>query len=180
MLDVCFQVLISKEYLQLEPIGLVFVFFFALILVIQFSAMLFHRFGTLAHILSSTELNWFCNKKVRKNLVPNVAAVLIYEICIRTKPTDILQSLQTDDLSQDEILDKNAIAIVKNLQKLNGLDDEYENDSGSGPHNVGRRKTIHNLEKARQKKRNIGTLDVAFKKRFFNMNANDGPGKFNN
>lgn len=74
-------------------------------------------------------------------------------------------------------MDKNAIAIVKDLQKLNGLDDDYDNDSGSGPHNVGRRKTIHNLEKARQKKRNIGTLDVAFKKRFFNMNANDGPGK---
>ncbi|VVD01781.1 unnamed protein product [Leptidea sinapis] len=139
------EVLISKEYLQLEPIGLVFVFFFALILVIQFSAMLFHRFGTLAHILASTELNWFCNKK-------------------------------SEDLSQDALLDKNAIAIVKDLQKLNGLDDDYDNDSGSGPQNVGRRKTIHNLEKARQKKRNIGTLDVAFKKRFFNMNANDGPG----
>nr|AKR54211.1 chitin synthase 1 variant b [Helicoverpa armigera] len=139
------EVLISEEYLQLEPIGLVFVFFFALILVIQFSAMLFHRFGTLSHILASTELNWFCSKK-------------------------------SDDLSQDALLDKNAIAIVKDLQKLNGLDDDYDNDSGSGPHNVGRRKTIHNLEKARQKKRNIGTLDVAFKKRFFNMNANDGPG----
>ncbi|XP_045459045.1 chitin synthase chs-2 isoform X1 [Melitaea cinxia] len=139
------EVLISKEYLQLEPIGLVFVFFFALILVIQFTAMLFHRFGTLSHILASTELNWFCTKK-------------------------------SEDLSQDALLDKNAIAIVKDLQKLNGLDDEYDNDSGSGPQNVGRRKTIHNLEKARQKKRNIGTLDVAFKKRFFNMNANDGPG----
>ncbi|XP_061384873.1 chitin synthase chs-2 isoform X2 [Danaus plexippus] len=139
------EVLISKEYLQLEPIGLVFVFFFALILVIQFSAMLFHRFGTISHILASTELNWFFSKK-------------------------------TDDLSQDALLDKNAIAIVKDLQKLNGLDDDYDNDSGSGPQNVGRRKTIHNLEKARQKKRNIGTLDVAFKKRFFNMNANDGPG----
>lgn len=56
------QVHISKEYLQLEPIGLVFVFFFALILVIQFTAMLFHRFGTLAHILSSTELNFFKKK----------------------------------------------------------------------------------------------------------------------
>lgn len=84
---------------------------------------------------------------------------------------------QSDDLSQDALLDKNAIAIVKDLQKLNGLDEDYDNYSGSGPHNVGRRKTIHNLEKARQKKRNIGTLDVAFKKRFFNMNANDGPGK---
>ncbi|XP_014369973.2 chitin synthase chs-2 isoform X2 [Papilio machaon] len=139
------EVLISKEYLQLEPIGLVFVFFFALILVIQFTAMLFHRFGTISHILASTELNWFCTKK-------------------------------SEDLSQDALLDKNAIAIVKDLQKLNGLDDDYENDSGSGPQNVGRRKTIHNLEKARQKKRNIGTLDVAFKKRFFNMNANEGPG----
>ncbi|CAH2066872.1 unnamed protein product, partial [Iphiclides podalirius] len=139
------EVLISKEYLQLEPIGLVFVFFFALILVIQFTAMLFHRFGTISHILASTELNWFCTKK-------------------------------SDDLSQDALLDKNAIAIVKDLQKLNGLDDDYDNDSGSGPQNVGRRKTIHNLEKARQKKRNIGTLDVAFKKRFFNMNANEGPG----
>ncbi|XP_045760492.1 chitin synthase chs-2 isoform X2 [Maniola jurtina] len=139
------EVLISKEYLQLEPIGLVFVFFFALILVIQFTAMLFHRFGTISHILASTELNWFCTKK-------------------------------SEDLSQDALLDKNAIAIVKDLQKLNGLDDDYENDSGSGPQNVGRRKTIHNLEKSRQKKRNIGTLDVAFKKRFFNMNANDGPG----
>ncbi|XP_053606189.1 chitin synthase chs-2 isoform X2 [Plodia interpunctella] len=143
--EVSQEVIISKEYLQLEPIGLVFVFFFALILVIQFSAMLFHRFGTLSHILASTELNWFCTKK-------------------------------SEDLSQDALLDKNAIAIVKDLQKLNGLDDDYDNDSSSGPHNVGRRKTIHNLEKARQKKRNIGTLDVAFKKRFFNMNANDGPG----
>uniref|UniRef100_T1GKX1 Uncharacterized protein n=1 Tax=Megaselia scalaris TaxID=36166 RepID=T1GKX1_MEGSC len=53
---------ISKEYLQLEPIGLVFVFFFALILVIQFTAMLFHRFGTISHILASTELN-LCKKK---------------------------------------------------------------------------------------------------------------------
>lgn len=56
---------ITKEYLQLEPIGLVFVFFFALILVIQFIAMLFHRFGTVAHILAATELNFFfCKKKV--------------------------------------------------------------------------------------------------------------------
>jgi len=61
------QVHITKEYLQLEPIGLVFVFFFALILVIQFTAMLFHRFGTLAHILASTSLD--CCKKVRIRLL---------------------------------------------------------------------------------------------------------------
>ncbi|EFA04340.2 chitin synthase 1 isoform X1 [Tribolium castaneum] len=136
------EVHISKEYLQLEPIGLVFVFFFALILVIQFVAMLFHRFGTIAHILASTELNLCCTKK-------------------------------KEELSPNALLDKQAVEIVKQLQKLQGIDDgDYENDSGSGPDRIGRRKTIHNLERAAQKKRQIGTLDVAFKKRFAKLNAN--------
>merc|ERR1719348_907327 len=45
------RVLVSKEYLHLEPIGIVLVFFFFSIIVIQFVAMLFHRFGTISHIL---------------------------------------------------------------------------------------------------------------------------------
>ena len=49
--------------LQLEPIGLVFLVFFMSILIIQFLAMLMHRFGTLAHIIASTEL--FCFRKKR-------------------------------------------------------------------------------------------------------------------
>uniref|UniRef100_T1PGZ3 chitin synthase n=1 Tax=Musca domestica TaxID=7370 RepID=T1PGZ3_MUSDO len=133
------EVHISKEYLQLEPIGLVFVFFFALILVIQFTAMLFHRFGTLAHILASTELNFF-----------------------KKKP---------EELSQDALIDKHAVEIVKNLQRLQGIDEDYDNDSGSGPDRIARRKTIQNLEKARQPRRQIGTLDVAFKKRFMKLTA---------
>ncbi|MCP9263865.1 Chitin synthase 1 [Dirofilaria immitis] len=44
--------------LQLEPIGLVFLLFFISILIIQFTAMLLHRFGTMAHIIASTQL--FC------------------------------------------------------------------------------------------------------------------------
>jgi hypothetical protein len=39
------------------------VFFFALILIIQFTAMMFHRFGTISHILASTDLNLTCSKK---------------------------------------------------------------------------------------------------------------------
>ncbi|XP_063242061.1 chitin synthase chs-2 isoform X2 [Bacillus rossius redtenbacheri] len=132
------EVLISKEYLQLEPIGLVFVFFFALILVIQFTAMLFHRFGTMSHILASTELNLYCGKKV-------------------------------EDTSQDAIIDKNFVQIVKNLQRLRGIDSDKDNDIGQ--ERVDRRRTIQHLEKNRQKKRPIGTLDVAFKHRFFNMMA---------
>nr|XP_018916999.1 PREDICTED: uncharacterized protein LOC109044007 isoform X3 [Bemisia tabaci] len=141
------KILISKEYLQLEPIGLVFVFFFAFIIIIQFTAMLFHRFGTFSHILASTDLS--CSKK-------------------------------TDDITQDGILDKQAVDIVRHLQRLRGINGDYDNDSGSGPDRVGRRRTIYNLEKQRHKTRTIGTLDVAFRKRFLQMKMNgendDQPG----
>lgn len=84
---------------------------------------------------------------------------------------------QKEELSPNALLDKQAVEIVKQLQKLQGIDDgDYENDSGSGPDRIGRRKTIHNLERAAQKKRQIGTLDVAFKKRFAKLNANGAQG----
>ncbi|BES88625.1 chitin synthase [Nesidiocoris tenuis] len=137
------EVLISKEYLQLEPIGLVFVFFFALIIIIQFIAMMFHRFGTISHILASTELNWCCNKKV-------------------------------EEMSQDHLLDKQAVDIVRHLQRLKGINGDYDNESGSSADRVGRRRTIYNLEKQKQKTRTIGTLDVAFRKRFLQMKMEDG------
>ncbi|XP_014471699.1 PREDICTED: uncharacterized protein LOC106742874 isoform X1 [Dinoponera quadriceps] len=133
------EVHITKEYLQLEPIGLVFVFFFALILVIQFTAMLFHRFGTLAHILASTSLD--CCKK-------------------------------TKDLSEEALLSKHVVDIVRDLQRLEGIEGDYDEGSGSGP---GRRKTIRNLEKSRRKTQAINTLDVAFRQRFFSMS--EGAGK---
>lgn len=82
-------------------------------------------------------------------------------------------------MSPNALLDKQAVEIVKQLQKLQGIDDgDYDNDSGSGPDRIGRRKTIHNLERAAQKKRQIGTLDVAFKKRFAKLNANPNGGNF--
>lgn len=156
------QVHISKEYLQLEPIGLVFVFFFALILVIQFTAMLFHRFGTLAHILASTELNLTCQKK----------------------PEELSQDALIDKVSFVFLKKKNygffiyfflqhAVEIVKNLQRLQGIDGDYDNDSGSGPDRIARRRTVHNLEKASKPRRQIGTLDVAFKKRFLKLTAEE-------
>ncbi|KAK7086233.1 chitin synthase I [Halocaridina rubra] len=131
------EVLISQEYLQLEPIGLVFVFFFALILIIQFVAMLFHRFGTISHILASTELTC-CTKKA-------------------------------EDVTEDAFIQRNAVDIVKQLQKLKGIDEDYESESAN--EGLGARKTIHNLARHAQKKQAIGTLDVAFKKRFFSISA---------
>jgi len=124
------QVLIHKEYLQMEPIGLVFVFFFALILLIQFVAMLFHRFVTLSHILASCELTSCCG----------------------TENKD----------TPEEMLRKNAVEIVKSMQRLR----EDRAESYEGENRLARRKTIQNLVHQQQKRQPIGTLDVAFRKRF--------------
>lgn len=51
------EIYITKEYLQLEPIGMVFIVVFGIILLIQFTAMLFHRFGTLSHMLAKTKVS---------------------------------------------------------------------------------------------------------------------------
>merc|ERR1712117_588528 len=136
------QVLVTKEYLHLEPIGIVLVFFFFSIIVIQFVAMLFHRFGTISHILASTELNCSCSKK---------------------------EDVQSDQ----DLIEKNAVEIVKQMQRLKGIDGDYDSDSAAS-NRLAHRRTIQNLERTRQnKKRAIGALDVAFKKRFFALSGED-------
>jgi hypothetical protein len=54
-----FQKVVTTEYLQLEPFGVLFVTGFGIILTIQFIAMLIHRFGTLSHMLATTQITWF-------------------------------------------------------------------------------------------------------------------------
>lgn len=55
------EITIHRNYLELEPIGLMFVLFFGVILLIQFMAMIAHRFATISQILATTNLNWSCN-----------------------------------------------------------------------------------------------------------------------
>ena len=63
-------------------------FFFFAIILIQFIAMLFHRFGTISHIMASTDLSCFHKKE--------------------------------DPLSDEALIEKNAVEIVKQMQKLRG------------------------------------------------------------
>lgn len=91
-------------------------------------------------------------------------AILTIEYCIFSQIED----------SSETLLSKHGVDIVKNLQRIRGLDGDYDNDSGSSSGNVGRRKTIHNLENNMKRKRTIGTLDVAFKERFFKMKEENG------
>lgn len=55
---------IDRDTKYIEPIGLVFVVFFATILLLQLSGMLAHRFHTLSHVLASTPLTDVINKKI--------------------------------------------------------------------------------------------------------------------
>lgn len=79
--------------------------------------------------------------------------------------------LQTKDLSEEALLSKHAVDIVRDLQRLEGIEGDYDEGSASGP---GRRKTIRNLEKSRRKTQAINTLDVAFRQRFFSMSEGAG------
>jgi chitin synthase len=130
------EVTVKEEKLEMEPIGLVFVFFFAFILIVQFAGMILHRFGTLSHILASVELNWFDRKS-------------------------------DEDISEDAFIDKNAIQIARDLQRLKGIDeDDKSDDSKYGVNAMANRNFIARLDKRNKHPRQVGTLDVAFKKRF--------------
>lgn len=139
------MVILDQEYLMLEPIGLLFLVLFGTIMLIQFTAMLFHRLGTLTHLLSTVQLNWYCFKKV-------------------------------DELSDKALLEKRAIEIVKDLQKLNS-DDLDKTIHNMGEH-VGKRRTLHNLEKSRESKHNVGNLDGNFRKRISMLKDNENTQRF--
>ena len=47
---------LEYEYLSLEPIGLIFVIFFAFVMLLQLIGMLAHRLMTLGHIISTTKI----------------------------------------------------------------------------------------------------------------------------
>ena len=90
---------LDSEPLRFEPLGLGFLLFFATILLVQFVSMLWHRYGTLLHLLASTDLkfNW-------------------------RSPTRTSRSHRREDFLTDNVED--AVEQVKVLQQLKGFDDE--------------------------------------------------------
>ena len=47
-----------EEFERFEPLGFVFLMFFAVILTLQFLAMIVHRWGTFLHVIAITEIRW--------------------------------------------------------------------------------------------------------------------------
>jgi chitin synthase len=50
---------------------MLFIICFGTILIIQFIAMLFHRFGTLSHMLATTQINW-CQRAAQVGTVNSI------------------------------------------------------------------------------------------------------------
>ena len=157
------EYIVEKEYLEMEPIGLVFVVFFAVILIIQFVGMLFHRFGTLSHILG--KFSHVFKQTLFKFISFPVASVELSWCSQKVK-----------DINEEAFLNKHAIQIAKDLQRLKGIDEDDRSDDSIYGNRIEKRQTIHNLERRKQGKPKIGTLDVAFRKRFMNISAKIGEG----
>ena len=77
--------------------------------------------------------------------------------------------------SPEEMLRKNAVEIVKNMQRLR--DDRGDAESVEGENRLARRRTIQNLVNQQQRRQPIGTLDVAFRKRFQQLSNQTSEGE---
>ncbi|UJR37230.1 hypothetical protein I4U23_029939 [Adineta vaga] len=63
---------LHNEPLRFEPLGFGFLVFFASILLVQFISMLWHRYGTLLHLLASTDLKLAQSSNGKMDLVIDV------------------------------------------------------------------------------------------------------------
>lgn len=102
---------LHNEPLRFEPLGFGFLVFFASILLVQFVSMLWHRYGTLLHLLASTDLKVFQRGNSKSG-----------------------QGQRRGDFTTDNV--EEAVEQVKVLQQLKGFDEEdlpepdYDDDEG--------------------------------------------------
>ncbi|KAF7275380.1 hypothetical protein GWI33_011809 [Rhynchophorus ferrugineus] len=126
------EISVGTTYLQLEPIGFVFMIFFFGLLLIQFLCMFLHRFATYSQIMANTSLDFnFCSTEV-------------------------------ENMTKEELLDKDPITIFRKLIRLRGVNGDEENEKEINEE-VSRRSTVVNLVKNKEKVRaTINDLDTAF------------------
>ncbi|KAG5866369.1 hypothetical protein JTB14_021882 [Gonioctena quinquepunctata] len=137
------EIVIYTEYLQLQPIGFVFLIGFALVIFIQFFAMFVHRFGTFCQIMANTTVSF-----------------------------NPFASDSLDNLTEENILEKDSIKIIKKLFKLQGINDDKD---GEKENPVGKRNTAHYLamKKGKKAKAVIEDLEEAFQTRLERIRNNE-------
>ncbi|XP_017480643.1 PREDICTED: uncharacterized protein LOC108369929 isoform X2 [Rhagoletis zephyria] len=143
------QIYVYRRHKELDPIGLCFVLFFGLILIIQFIAMFFHRFATISQLLATTQLDWF---RTPNTLTDEDAAQEI-----RGNAVNIARQLQRPKRF-DDVDDDSAMEDMNDCNRANNSD---------GRNSIYRRQTIFKLHESRNKtSRDYSDLPRNFERRF--------------
>ena len=96
----------GTEEKHFEPLSVAFLVFFALIILIQFISMLFHRYGTFLHILASTSLRC-CSKKYQPIGVQDIVQTVKYMQQIKGIADDDDEPEPDYDILGDDLDDMN-------------------------------------------------------------------------
>ncbi|XP_057669819.1 chitin synthase chs-2-like [Diorhabda carinulata] len=96
------EFIIQKTYLQLQPIGFVFLIAFASLMLVQFIAMFIHRFGTYCQIMANTAIDF-----------------------------SIFGFDKVKNITEESLLDNDPIKIFKKLIRLQGINDEDKEENVS-------------------------------------------------
>ncbi len=109
---------LEYEYLNLEPIGLLFVIFFAVVLLIQVIGMLAHRLMTLGHIVSSTKIRMKLFGKTKafdpEKFIKKKGVSIIKEMIKTVSPDERSAGISMQEAvesSMQELADNNPEAI---------------------------------------------------------------------
>jgi chitin synthase len=133
-----FEITIQREFLNLEPISLLFVLFFGIVLIIQFIAMLFHRFATISQLLATTSIDWYFGRKVKDTVSASE---------LKENAVDIARYLQRPRPEWED-------------------DDDVSAGAG-GKGRRGRRDTIHRLLFQHKRQKDWSNLETNFKRELF-------------
>ncbi|KAL3836174.1 hypothetical protein ACJMK2_021616 [Sinanodonta woodiana] len=103
----------ANEYVaKVDILGLLFVFVFAFILILQIAGMIMHRWGTFQHFISITQLwNPFASKKLKKELQErerDLTAEDVVEVCkkILAEPLPDYDSDEGDDDEEERQIEE--------------------------------------------------------------------------
>ena len=102
---------LNYEPLRFEPLGFTFLIFFASILLVQFFSMLWHRYGTVLHLLASTDLK-LCTRKF------NINQMEVEDVVQTVKVLQQIKGFEEEDLPvPDYDTDKELIELNQQQQQ---------------------------------------------------------------
>ncbi|XP_060077330.1 uncharacterized protein LOC132556893 [Ylistrum balloti] len=113
---------VNVNNLEIDALGMMFVIFYVLILVIQFIGMLMHRWGTFLHLIAITDIPNPCQKTISEDDIekgnPKMLAKKVLEFCERLDSEPMPDyPIDSDDEDQEAEQTLNALKeVITNIQ----------------------------------------------------------------